>query len=182
MFTEAQQVPGLASTPPASASPRARAAVSGDLIAHREQRVERRHGVLEDHGHALAADARASRSRTCEESPRPRTVWSRLAMRAAGGSSRIRREAPESSCPSRTRRRCRGSSRLERERDVVHRARHAGCRARSRTGWTAPTTSRRTAHNWRSCGSNLTRSQSPRRLAESTMSMMQMPGSTVSHQ
>ena len=34
----------------------------------------------------------------------------------------------------------------------------------------------------RSCGSNLTRSQSPSRLADSTMSMMQQPGNTVSHQ
>src|SRR6185503_5450950 len=38
------------------------------------------------------------------------------------------------------------------------------------------------AHSWRSCGSSFTRSQSPSRLADSTISMMQMPGSTVSHQ
>src|SRR5687768_18511088 len=40
----------------------------------------------------------------------------------------------------------------------------------------------RLAHSWRSWGSSLTRSQSPRRLADSTISMMQHPGSTVSHQ
>ena len=38
------------------------------------------------------------------------------------------------------------------------------------------------AQSWRSCGSSLTRSQSPRRLADSTISMMQQPGNTVSHQ
>ena len=102
-------------------------------------------------------------------------------MRAAGGRSRISVRArvvlPEPDSPTMPRV-CPAS---RRERHVVHRARHPGP-ARAYVLGGQPRHLEEAAHNWRSCGSNFTRSQSPRRFAESTMSMMQMPGSTVSHQ
>src|SRR5207244_2869961 len=77
-------------------------------------------------------------------------------------------------------------ARVERERDVVHGlgdarssladvVRREPVHLEERTGIAF-------GHSWRSCGSNLTRSQSPRRFADSTISMMQQPGITVSHQ
>ena len=66
------------------------------------------------------------------------------------------------------------------EGDVLHGAGHP--RAPRHDVVRAESVDLQQLHSWRSCGSSFTRSQSPRRLAESTMSMMQVPGKTVSHQ
>ena len=49
----------------------------GDLVADREQRVQRGHRVLQDHRDALAADVRASPRRIFAGDPRPRTASGR---------------------------------------------------------------------------------------------------------
>src|SRR3989442_4650462 len=72
---------------------------------------------------------------------------------------------------------------VEPERDVVHGGDDPrAARGDVVRGEVPELEQRGVAHSWRSCGSSFTRSQSPRRLAARTMSMMQTPGSTVSHQ
>ena len=158
-----------------------------DLVADGEQRVQRGHRVLQDHGDALAAHAGASRRRTCRSRSSPSNSIRPLVMCAAGGSRRRMVRAsvllPEPDSPTMPERLAGVEARATPRRPRAPRA----CPARRRSGWTgSPATAavRRHGglHSWRSCGSSFTRSQSPRRLADSTISMMQMPGSTVSHQ
>ena len=71
---------------------------------------------------------------------------------------------------------------VEGQADVVHGARDPGAPGAHVVRGQVPDVEERTGHNWRSCGSNFTRSQSPRRFADRTISMMHEPGRTVSHQ
>ncbi len=103
-------------------------------------------------------------------------------MRAAGGSMRSRVKRQGRLARARLAHDPERLTLVERQGDVVHRARHPGAAGAHVVRGQVPDVEERAAHSWRSCGSNFTRSQSPRRFAERTMSMMQEPGSTVSHQ
>src|SRR5581483_4614824 len=152
------------------------------LVADGEERVQRGHRVLQDHRDALA--------------PHPAHLAVgflqqvlALEEHLAAGDPRRGRQQPqdgEGECAlsgAGLAHDAEGAAGLESERHVVDRAHHAGPpRAHVVRGQVAQLEERRVAHSWRSWGSSFTRSQSPRRLADSTISMMQQPGSTVSHQ
>ena len=110
-------------------APRPRALVHPDrlrhLVADREQRVQRGHRVLQDHGDALAAHAAhlgvgfLQQVLALEHHP---CRW-RCAPPAAAGAGW---SAPACSCPSPTRRRCPGSRRASMRRlTLFDRAHHA---------------------------------------------------------
>ena len=153
----------------------------GDLIADGEERVQRRHRVLQDHRDPLAADSSHLRLGLLHEVD---ALEHDLARDDLGR----RRQHPEQRerqgrlARARLTHDAERLALIERQGDVVHRARHAGAAGADVVRRQAPYFEEPAGHNWRSCGSNFTRSQSPRRFAERTMSMMQEPGSTVSHQ
>src|SRR5215470_1766424 len=153
----------------------------GDLGDHREQRVQRHHRVLQDHRDPLAADAphlvlglleeiRALEHHLARDDARGRRQHAQEGERQ-GGLARARLADDAERLPL-----------IEGQRDVVHGARDARATRAHVVRGQASYVEERTGHNWRSCGSNFTRSQSPRRFADRTISMMHEPGSTVSHQ
>src|SRR5215470_8989658 len=153
----------------------------GDLVAHREQRVQRHHRVLQDHRDPLAADAPHLVLGLLQE------IGALEEHLARDDASRRRQHAQEgqrqgSLARARLAHDAERLALIERQGDVVHGARDARATRAHVVRGQAPYVEERTGHNWRSCGSNFTRSQSPRRFADRTISMMHEPGSTVSHQ
>ena len=163
----------------------------GDLVADREQRVQRGHRVLQDHRDPLAAHLAHLLVGFSRRSSPSNSILP-LTMRAAGG--RMRRIVsanvllPEPDFADDAQR----LAGMDAQRHVVDRAHDPGALRRDVVGREVLQLEQRggryrhgpaaSAHSWRSWGSSLTRSQSPRRLADSTISMMQQPGNTVSHQ
>ncbi len=157
----------------------------GDLIADREERVQRGHRVLEDHGDALAADVPHLGIGFLEK------VFSLESDLPADDLRRGRQEPQDGEREGRLAR-AGFSDDAERlagpdgQRDLVHRSHHARATGAHVVGREIAQLEQGSGsghrQSWRSWGSSFTRSQSPRRLAERTISMMQQPGSTVSHQ
>ena len=168
----------------------------GHLVADREQRVQRGHRVLQDHGDALAAHVAHLGVGFLQQ------VLA-LEQHPAAGDPRRRRQQAQDGERQRALARTGLADDAQRlagvdaQRDLVDRAHDPRAPRRDIVGGEVLELEQRAgahrvtsicgghgiaAQSWRSWGSSLTRSQSPRRFAESTISMMQTPGSTVSHQ
>src|SRR5437762_6433698 len=160
----------------------------GHLIADREERVQRGHRVLQDHRdpaaadllhllvgfpqqvfaleHHPAADDAGSRRQHAQDGERERAL---AGTRLADNAQRL--------------------AGMNAQRHIVDRPHDTGALGRDvmggqifefeqRRGWHELSG----GQSWRSWGSSLTRSQSPRMFADSTINMMQQPGKMVSHQ
>ena len=161
----------------------------GDLVADREQRVERSHRVLQDHRDPLAAHVAHLGVGFLDQ-------ILALEQHPAADDARRGRQDPQDRQRERALTRtdladdAEGLAGIDAQRHIVDRADDSGALRRDVMGREVLELEQRrrrtgpgpSAQSWRSWGSSLTRSQSPRRLAESTISMMQQPGNTVSHQ
>src|ERR1051326_2871624 len=154
----------------------------GDLVAHREHRVERRHRLLEDHRDLVAADraqlARSEReqiaSRELDEAPGsnvPRGL----------GDEPQHRQGRDGLAAPRLPHDAERLARVEVERDAVDRAGRAAPVLGDEVGLQVPHAQQRLAHAVSLRGSSASRSASPTAFKAMTTSEMASPGKVAHH-
>ncbi len=159
----------------------------GHLVADREQRVQRHHRVLQDHRDPLAADMLhlifgfLHEILALEQHPAADDARGRRQDAHDGEGERA---FPGAAFPDNAQ----GLPGIEAQRHLVDsaddpRALRRDVVRRKVVELEQRRSGRSRGHqSCRSCGSNLTLNQSPNRFADSTISTMQPPGNTVSHQ